>query len=271
LRLEQVVAGYRPGEPVVQGMDLELNGGDFLGLIGPNGCGKSTLIRAITGIVPLSRGGMWLENRDLRSLSRRERARLFGVVPQEISCPFAFTVGELVAMGRNPHLGRFRRPGKEDERIVHEALAQTDLEHLAGRSILELSGGERQRAIIARALAQKPRILLLDEPSNHLDISHQVEVFDLLHQLNQEQGLALLCVTHDLNFAAEYCDRILLMDQGRTCAYGRPEEVITSQLVGAVYGVEVTVEKGPGGNGLRVQPVSRKARRARGDREEVQV
>jgi iron complex transport system ATP-binding protein len=196
---------------------------------------------------------------------------LVGVVPQEASCPFAFTVGELVAMGRHPHLGRFRRPGREDDRLVQEALAQTDLSHVADRSILELSGGERQRAIIARALAQKPRILLLDEPSNHLDISHQVEVFDLLHQLNEEQGLALLCVTHDLNTAAEYCDRILLMDRGRACAYGRPEEVITPPLVSAVYGVEVQVEPGAGGTGIRVQPLSRKARHARSRGAEVEA
>ena len=242
-------------------MDLELQEGDFLGLIGPNGSGKSTFIRTITGAVPLFEGLIQLNKKTLSLLSHKEIARFIAVVPQDASSPFAFTVREIVTMGRHPYLGWFKGPGAEDLEAVEEALEQTNTSHLAGRSILELSGGERQRVIIARALAQKPKILLLDEPTNHLDINHQVEVFDLLYQLNQEQNLTVLCATHDLNFAAEYCARILLMHQGRTYAFGAPEEVLTSHIISAVYGVEVRVETSASGGSIRVIPVSGKSRR----------
>lgn len=258
LQLEQVWAGYRPGEPVVRGVDLQLQEGDFLGLIGPNGCGKSTLIRAATGVLPLQRGRVCLAGRELRSCSRQALAQCLGVVPQEAGAAAGFSVREIVAMGRHPHLGRFRGPGPRDERRVQEALAQTGILHLAGREVSALSGGERQRVVIARALAQEPRILLLDEPTNHLDINHQLEVFDLLHQLNQERRLTLLCATHELNLAAGYCGRIALMDQGQVVACGAPGEVLTAGRLSAVYGIEVQVENG--GEAPRIFPVSRKAR-----------
>lgn len=259
LRAQRLYSGYRPASPVLRGVDLELERGDFLGLIGPNGCGKSTLLRTVTGVIPVMAGSIELEGADIRSLSRRAIARAVGVVPQETSGEFAFSVREIVAMGRHPHLGRLRGPSAEDHAIVAEALALTDTEQLAERTITELSGGERQRVIIARALAQRPRVLLLDEPTNHLDINHQVEVFDLLHDLNQ-QGLTLMCVTHDLNFAAEYCGRMLLLADGKVVACGAPAEVVTEELISRVYGVEVRVQPGIPGGGPRVVPVSRKGR-----------
>ena len=260
LRLQRVFSGYRPDEPVIRGVDLELEEGDFLGLIGPNGCGKSTLMRTITGVIPVAAGLVEIQGHNIRTMSRKRMAQLIGVVPQESTCEFAFSVREMVMMGRHPYLGRFRGPGREDEEIVGNAMELTDTSHLAERNIIELSGGERQRVIVARALAQKPKILLLDEPTNHLDINHQVEVFDLLYQLNREQGLTLLCVTHDLNFAGEYCDRIMLMAGGKTCACGPPEEVITSEIISDVYGIEVRVENGVSDGGPRVVPVSKKSR-----------
>jgi iron complex transport system ATP-binding protein len=268
LKLQRAFSGYHSDQPVVRGVDLELEEGDFLGLIGPNGCGKSTLLRTITGVVPYTAGRVEIQGIDARILSRRQLARMVAVVPQEATCEFAFTVRELVTMGRYPYLGRLSGPTREDQRIVQEVMALTDTTHLAGRSILELSGGERQRVIIARALAQKPRLLLLDEPTNHLDINHQVEVFDLLYQLNKEPGLTLLCVTHDLNFAGEYCSRVLLMADGKARAWGPPETVITSALISAVYGIEVRIEPGVPGSGPRVVPISRKSRQfVIGDRE----
>lgn len=258
LELTGVSAGYGTGDPVVRGVDLQLAEGDFLGLIGPNGCGKSTLMRAAAGALPLRAGRVVLEGRDLERCSRRELARLLGVVAQESLFAPGFAVHEIVAMGRHPHLGRFGRPGPHDELQVQQALDRTGIRHLAGREAVALSGGERQRVAIARALAQSPRLLLLDEPTNHLDINHQVEVFDLLHDLNREQGLAILCVTHDLNLAAEYCSAIALLEQGQLRAYGSPGEVLTPGLLGAAYGVEVVVEEV--GGTPRIFPVTRRSR-----------
>ncbi len=257
LELTHVHAGYRRRQTVLNGVDLELTRGDFLGLIGPNGCGKSTLIRTITGVLALRAGVVLFDGRDIRKLPRRTLACHMAVVPQEASREFAFTVREIVEMGRHPYIGRLRSFGREDEAMVDRAMGWTNIEVLAGRNMQELSGGERQRVIIARALAQDPDLLLLDEPTNHLDINHQVEVFDLLHQLNQEQGVTILCVTHDLNFAGEYCAQLALMDGGKVVASGSPAEVLTSELIGRIYGVEVSIERGQGGNSLRVIPVSR--------------
>ena len=243
LELEGVWAGYGSDEAVVRGVDLQLGEGDFLGLIGPNGCGKSTLLRAAAGVLPLRAGKVLFEGRDLQALSRRELARLLGVVSQETIFAAGFMVRQIVAMGRHPHLGRFQQPGRDDEYQIHQALAQTGILHLAEREALALSGGEKQRVAIARALAQAPRLLLLDEPTNHLDINHQVEVFDLLHDLNQARGLAILCVTHDLNIAAEYCSAIALLEQGELRACGSPSEVLTAPQLSAAYGVEVQVEE----------------------------
>ncbi|MCC7264844.1 MAG: ABC transporter ATP-binding protein [Candidatus Latescibacteria bacterium] len=258
LELVGVSAGYGTGEPVVRGVDLQLAEGDFLGLIGPNGCGKSTLMRAAAGVLPLRGGRAVLEGRNLQTCSRRDLAKLLGVVAQESVFAPGFSVQEIVAMGRHPHLGRFGRPGREDEYQVHRALDQTGILALAAREAVALSGGERQRVAIARALAQSPRLLLLDEPTNHLDINHQVEVFDLLHDLNHEQGLAILCVTHDLNLAAEYCSAIALLEQGLLRAWGPPSEVLTPSLLGAAYGVEVLVEEI--GGTPRIFPVTRRTR-----------
>ncbi|MBI2503573.1 MAG: ABC transporter ATP-binding protein [Candidatus Latescibacteria bacterium] len=260
LELEQVWAGYGADEAVVRQVDLQLREGDFLGLIGPNGCGKSTLLRAAAGVLPLRGGRVLLAGRDLQASSRRELARQLGVVSQETIFAAGFSVREIVAMGRHPHLGRFQQPGLEDERQVRRVLDQTGILHLAAREALALSGGERQRVAIARALAQAPRLLLLDEPTNHLDINHQVEVFDLLHDLNQARGLAILCVTHDLNLAAEYCGAIALLDQGQVRACGPPAEVLTAPLLSAVYGVEVQVEEV--GGVPRIFPLTRRARQS---------
>ena len=260
LDIEGVWVGYGSDEAVVRGVDLQLGEGDFLGLIGPNGCGKSTLMRAAAGVLPLHRGRVLLGGRDLQTSSRRDLARQLGVVSQETIFAAGFTVREIVAMGRHPHLGRFQQPGQEDEFQVDRALDQTGILQLAEREVLALSGGEKQRVAIARALAQSPRLLLLDEPTNHLDINHQVEVFDLLHDLNEEQGLAILCVTHDLNLAAEYCDTIALLHQGQLRACGSPAEVLTAPQLSSAYGVEVVVEEV--GGVPRIFPITRRTRQS---------
>ncbi len=257
LELVSVSAGYESGRSVVCDVDLSIEEGEFVGLIGPNGCGKTTLMRAITGILAPNQGHIRLSGKSLNLLSRKEIARSFSVVPQETAQVFAFSVRETVAMGRSPYIGRFRGPSGTDEEIVEQALTRTDTAALAARSILELSGGERQRVVIARALAQQPRILLLDEPTNHLDINHQIEVFDLLLELNRKRRITIICVTHDLNYAAEYCDRIVLMHEGRIRADGPPEQVITATTIRQVYGVTVLVEASGDGR-PRVSPLSRR-------------
>ncbi len=166
-------------------------------------------------------------------------------------------------MGRYPYLGRFQSLGAEDEDIVDEALTLTNTAHLSQRSILQLSGGERQRAMIARALAQRPRLLLLDEPTSHLDINHQVEVFDLLQRLSEERDLTIICVTHDLNYAAEYCDPLLLMAEGAAFTCGSPDEVLTAAVIATVYGVEVAVDTTTFPGRPRITPLSRLSRATR--------
>jgi len=260
LQVTGIHAGYYPDTPVLQEVDLRLSAGGFLGLIGPNGSGKSTLLRVLAGVLAPWSGSVLLDGADVGQVSRRQLARTVAVVPQDSVSPFAFTAGEIVAMGRHPYLPRFGGLDARDRCAVSQAMERTDTAHLAARSIVELSGGERQRIVIARALAQQPRLLLLDEPTTHLDINHQVEVLDLLYDLNRSDGLAIVCVTHDLNAAAEYTDQVVLMAPGgRVHAFGTPAEVITADHVEAVYGIRVAINDADGRP--RITPLSR--RRAR--------
>lgn len=255
LTAEALSCGY--GDlPVISGVDLELYAGDFVGVIGPNGCGKSTLIRALTGILPPLSGRVHLEGRSVTDLPRREIARRIAVVPQDTALLFGFSVLEMVLMGRTPHLRRLQRAGETDLAVALGALRQTDLIRFKDRKVTELSGGERQRAVIARALAQEPEILLLDEPDSHLDIGHQVEVFNLMEELNRARGLTLLCVSHDLNLAAAYCRQLVLMQGGRTIAAGPPDLILTPERIRAVYGLDVLVQPSPINGAPQVTPCS---------------
>lgn len=244
LEAQELVAGY-DARDVLRGVSLQLSAGEFLGVIGPNGSGKSTLIKALTGILPLRQGSVHLAGRPLQAYSSREHARLVAVVPQPSVPVFAFTVREMVEMGRHPHLGRFTSLGETDRRSVDEAITLTDISHLQQRTVDQLSAGELQRVTIARALAQNPQVLLLDEPTAHLDIGHQMEVFALLVRLSRERHLAVLCISHDLNLAAEYCHRLLLFSEGRIVAEGDPTSVVTEELLRAVYGTLVRVQASP--------------------------
>lgn len=244
LEAEAVVAGYDERD-VLRGVSLSLHAGDFLGIIGPNGCGKSTLLAALSGWLPLRHGAIRLQGQPLAAHSQQELARLLAVVPQASTPAFAFNVRETVAMGRYPHLGRFAVPSARDRAIIDEALALTDLIHLQRRPVDQLSGGEYQRVTIARALAQQPRVLLLDEPTAHLDLGHQQAIFELLVRLHREHHMGILCVSHDINLAAEYCPRLLLMSLGQVVVNGTPEEVITETHLGDVYCTLVRVHANP--------------------------
>jgi len=244
LEARGVACGYN-GREVLHGIDLALRSGEFLGVIGPNGSGKSTLIKALTGVLPLKSGEVRVAGRSLREYKPLELARMLAVVPQLSVPAFAFTVRETVEMGRHPHQHGFGALTAKDRAAVDEAIELTDISHLQKRAIDRLSSGELQRVTIARALAQRPRVLLLDEPTAHLDIGHQLDIFELLVRLQREQDMAVLCISHDLNLAAEYCGRLLLFSVGKVYASGSAAEVVTADNLGAVYGALVRVEANP--------------------------
>ncbi|MDH7602176.1 MAG: ATP-binding cassette domain-containing protein [Armatimonadota bacterium] len=244
MRVHNLHAGYR-GEAVLRGVSLDLARGDFVGVIGPNGCGKTTLVRAMSRSLKPTSGCVELDGRDVYALSARDFARRVAVVPQDIITAFDFTVLEVALMGRSPHLGRFAVESPKDTAVAENALKLTGTLHLKHRSINALSGGERQRVMIARALAQEPEILLLDEPTSHLDISFQFDIMDLLRSLNRDRGITVLAVLHDLNLASQYCDRLYLIGAGQIQASGTPDEVITSDNIRRVYGAEVWVRRNP--------------------------
>lgn len=233
---------------VLEDISFHIRGGDFVGIIGPNGSGKSTLLKNMSRVLAPQGGAIYLAEEDLEKIPRGRLARKIAVVPQETAVNFAFTVEEVVLMGRTPHLGRFQWEGPEDRRIAREAMEATGILPLAQRPITTLSGGERQRAIIAQALAQQPRVLLLDEPTSHLDISHQVEIFELLRVLSQREQVTVIANLHDLNLAAQYCDYLILLSEGRVFALGSPAKVLTPENVEAVYGTEVLVDLNPATN-----------------------
>lgn len=248
LELHGVEAGY-PGraaaQPVLRGLDLQLEPGEMLALIGPNGAGKSTLLRLAGGILRPTAGSAALLGRDLKTMSAREVAREVAVVPQEGPIPVGLVVREMVAMGRTPYARLLLGPTSHDRKIVDWALGVAGVEELAERFVDELSGGERQRVILARALAQEPRLLLLDEPTANLDLHHQVAMLELVRGLTRESGLAVLAAVHDLQLAALYCDRIALMNAGRIVSQGPPEAVLTEPLLLEAFGQRVVLSEHP--------------------------
>ena len=228
--------------PVIDGVSFSVESKEVLGIVGPNSAGKTTLLRLLSKVLLPRSGTIRLGGKDLARLRRFEVARMVGVVPQDLSPTFAFTVREFVLMGRYPHSrGRFFE-GPEDVAAAEEALLTAGVHHLADKPVHALSGGERQRVLVARALDQRPRLLLMDEPSAHLDLRHQVELARLIHRLNREEGTTIVLVSHDLNLAAELSDRVLLLARGRVAGLGKPEEVLEIPLVEATFGCRVWIE-----------------------------
>ena len=242
LAIDAVSVTFMEGRrPALDDVSLALSRGRFVGLLGPNGSGKSTLLRVAAGLLPPQTGSVFLAGRPLTSYRRDEIARRIAVVPQGATAPDAFTGWDIVLAGRTPYLRPLRGPSPADEAIARDALAAVDATHLADRRAGEMSGGERQRLLLARAIAQEPTVLLLDEPTTHLDLPHQLAILDLAHRYAQEAELAVLAVFHDLNLAAAYCDEIALMDDGRILVQGPPREVLTPAWIARVYGVDVSV------------------------------
>jgi iron complex transport system ATP-binding protein len=231
----------------LDGVDLEVAPGALVVVVGPNGAGKTTLLRAIAGTVPITRGSIALEGRPLASMHRQEIARLVAVVPQEVHDAPGFSARDIVMMGRAPHQGRFLRASSRDEEIVTAALARCDAEALASRPFEELSGGERKRVMLAQALAQEPKVLLLDEPTAFLDLRHAIEVFELVRQ-EVARGLAVIATVHDLPLAARYGREALVLVGGAVHAVGACDEVMTEEILGAAFGVELVAVAPPGGH-----------------------
>lgn len=241
---------------VLREVSVSVDEGELLGLIGPNGSGKTTLIRCMAGALRPKLGVVLLEGRAVAEMGPREVARRLAVVPQDHGSPFDFTVVDVVSMGRYPHLGRLGRASRRDVEAVERAMELAGVKQLAHRRLCELSGGERQRVFIARALAQEPEVLLLDEPTAHLDLGHQLELMELVRRLCRDEGLTAVVAIHDLNLAARYCDRLVLLSGGRIRAMGAVEEVLREDLIGEVYGVEVEVWRHPTTGSLYVIPIS---------------
>lgn len=229
---------------LLDAVSLEVRGGSLLGLIGPNGAGKSTLLKCISQLLAPSTGQVSLDGEDLRGRSPQEIARHIALLPQSTTLNFAFTCLEVVLMGRNPHLGRFQAEGARDHAIAQQSMVNTDSAEFVTRLITEVSAGERQRVLLARALTQQPRLLLLDEPTAGLDVQHQLQVFTLIRDLVR-QGLTAIAVVHDLNLAARFCGRLVLLDRGKVHARGSVRDVLTPENLASVFKVKATIERDP--------------------------
>lgn len=255
VRLNQVTFAYRPGLPVLKDISLAVETGVFLAVIGPNGAGKSTLIRLLAGLLRPQSGTISIDGKDIRSYSRRELATKVALVQQEFVPAFGFSVSETVLMARTPHFSQLGFEGRQDRRLVADALAMTDTAAFAARPLADLSGGERQRVFIARALAQDTPILLLDEPTSFLDLKHQVAIYDLLKSIQREKARTIIAITHDINLAAQYCDQALLLqpcsaasEESRTrrslkpvdhYRVGRTSEVLKRETLEEAFGIRV--------------------------------
>lgn len=253
LAAQHISFGYRQ-QTLLYNVSLKVEAGEMIGLLGPNGSGKTTLLRLLSGVLEPQQGSILLEGRTLRSWGRRSVAQRIAVVPQELHMPFAFTVEQMVALGRTPFVASFFGTLKHtDRQIIVDAMQAAGVTAFAARIFNELSGGERQRVLVAMALAQQPSLLLLDEPTAHLDIKYQIETLELVQQLNRERGVTVIAAMHDLNLAARYFPRLLLFQRG-IVADASPAEVLESHLLGRVYGVNVQVGILRGAQHLSVLP-----------------
>lgn len=239
-----VAAGYGNRE-ILKDVTMTIQEGEFCSLIGSNGTGKSTLIKCISGLLPLKRGSIAICGRENSRLKNKERAQMVAVVPQSYHVDYNFLVEDIVMMGRNPYMSLRRKEGREDYEIVEEAMEMTNTAMFRGRLYNELSGGERQRVILARAIAQKPRIILLDEPTSALDVHHQIEVMELISKLNQEEHMTVLAVLHDINMASRFCKRMIMLQNGIVSEEGTPHEVVNRDNMENLYDMKLVIQENP--------------------------
>ncbi|MDO5845861.1 MAG: ABC transporter ATP-binding protein [Methanocorpusculum sp.] len=239
---ENIAVSYGT-QNIIPDLSLAIEQGGFIGILGPNGCGKTTFLRSLTRILPTDKGVVAISGKAIGEYDAKEFARTVGCVSQETEAAFAFTVKDIVLMGRNPHIGKLLPLSARDFAIADEAMKFTNTVHLKDRLVTELSGGERQRVMIAKTLAQQPDILLLDEPTNHLDICHQIEILQLIRDLTPEK--TVIGVFHDMNLASYFCDRLVLMEKGEIVSVGTPAEVLTTERIYQTFGVRMIVSMHP--------------------------
>lgn len=256
LELNNVTAGYAE-TIILHALSLSIQQGELVGILGPNGAGKTTLLRCVTGLCPRTSGSVSIFGTPLDTLSPRDRARLVAVVPQSVETPMPFTVAEMVMMGRTSLLSPWGAPTTADRDAIDRAMAYADLSDLRDRPITALSAGERQRTLVAMALAQEPKMILLDEATSHLDINHRLDILHILARLNQESGVTVVMISHDLNMTADFCSRVVLMEQGRIAADGAPNDVMTEEKLSAIYRCQVRVTREPVTGSVVVVPVMR--------------
>lgn len=244
LEVKKLICGYDHNE-IIKDVSFLVREKEIVGIIGPNGAGKTTLFRAITRILKPYQGSIAYRGKDIEDVSYADLAKDIAVLPQVLSVPFSFTVEEFVAMGRFPYVGRLSRLKKKDFAIIEESMNLTDTFKLRNRFINELSGGERQMTYIAQALAQEPKLILLDEPTAHLDIAHQIKILDLINRLNKQKNLTVIMVLHDLNLASQYCHNLILINEGKVHKIGPPKEVLAYEVIEEVYKTVVVVKENP--------------------------
>ncbi|CAL9401126.1 ABC transporter ATP-binding protein [Streptomyces sp. CCM_MD2014] len=262
LTAENVTLAYDQ-RVIAEKLSVEIPDNSFTVIVGPNACGKSTLLRALSRMLKPSDGRVLLDGSVIQSMPAKQVARTLGLLPQSSIAPDGITVGDLVGRGRYPHQGILRQWSTEDERVVQESMAQTGIAELADRYVDELSGGQRQRVWIAMALAQQTPLLLLDEPTTYLDIQHQIDVLDLCAELHEEQGRTLVAVLHDLNHAARYATHLIALRGGEVIAEGAPKDIVTADLVERVFGLRCQIIDDPETGTPLVVPAARKGRTAR--------
>lgn len=238
IEVKEIIGGY-DGHKIIDRLSFSVRRGEIFGILGPNGSGKTTLLKMITGLLPTESGSLLLDQKPIGSYSQKELARVIAVLPQSIELSFAYSVKEAVALGRYPYQkGLFKTLSEMDEQVIKQAMEQTDVQQFASYPLHSLSGGEKQRVFLAQALAQEPKLLLLDEPTNHLDVAHQKRLFDALKKWTRTSDLTVIAIFHDLNIASMYCDRLMLMDEGRIAKLGTPTEVLDESILKQVYHVD---------------------------------
>ena len=243
---------------ILKDVSFSVRSREFFMVIGPNGAGKTSLLKVLSGLQKAGRGTVAVKDKNIGSFSRRNLAKILAIVPQQEEVGFPFTVAETVVMGRTPHLGILGMEDEKDFALARQAMEFTDVAHLAERKLFQLSGGELQRVIIARAICQEPEIILLDEPTTALDPAHQLKIMDLMERFRREQGTTVIMVSHDLNLASMYGDRLLLLKEGSEVRTGPPGDVLSRDLLEKTYGCRMQVDESPLGQVVRVTPVPNK-------------